>query len=365
MLTRIKLGQFRCFDHFETEFHPGTNLILGRNAVGKTSLLEAACVLLRLQSPRASRLGDVIRHGQKGLLVDGFYSGIHLQFYYGTRRKKLALDSVEQTNAAEYLKVARVVWFSNTDIRLIRDAADVRRRFLDFLAIQIEPGYRAALRSYERALRSRNLLLKAPVPSRKQIRAFDGPLVEAGEHLGAVRETVVASLRPLAQLAHRAISGSRETLDIQYQPSVTGSFAGELEQARGEELRLRQTLVGPHRDELCLLLAGQPATFGSEGQQRTLALSLRLGAARLLEAQGGRPPLLLLDDIFGELDRERRAALLKELPASSQQIITTTQLEWLPSGLDAHTVRIEREPEAGSGARQAADAADAQGGEAP
>lgn len=347
MLTRVKLGQFRCFEHFEAEFQPGTNLILGRNAVGKTSLLESACVLLRLQSPRTSRLGDVIRHGQRGLLVDGFYSGIHLQFYYGTRRKKLALDSVEQSNAAEYLKVGRIVWFSNTDIGLIRDAAEVRRRFLDFLAMQIEPAYRTALRAYERALRSRNLLLKAPVPSWKQIRAFDGPLIEAGEHLCAVREMVVASLRPLAQLAHHAISGSREALDMRYIPSIKSSFADELEKARSEELRLRQTLIGPHRDELNLLLAGQPAPLGSEGQQRTLALSLRLGGARLLEAQGGKPPLLLLDDIFGELDRERRAALLKELPTSSQKIITTTQLEWLPSGLSAHTLRLPNDPAPG------------------
>jgi DNA replication and repair protein RecF len=340
MLTRIKLGQFRCFEALEADFHPRTNLILGANAVGKTSLLEAACILLRLQSARTHRLPEVIRHGQKGFLVDGYYDGTHLQFYFGTARKKLALDSVEQNDAGEYLKVGRVMWFSNSDLRLVRDGAEVRRKFLDFVASQTTRGYRDQLRAYERALRSRNLLLKAPIPSWKQIRAFDAPLAEAGEKLIAARRFVVTSLKPLAQLAHAAISGAREALDIQYEPSVEASFFEELEKARQEDFRLRQTGRGPHRDEVSLCISGTAAHLGSEGQQRTLALSLRLGATRLLEAHFGRPPLLLLDDIFGELDVDRRAALFRELPAHSQQIVTTTQMEWLPAQPEAHVLRL-------------------------
>lgn len=342
MLSRIKLGQFRCFDTLEAEFHPETNLILGPNAAGKTSLLEAACVLLRLQSPRTSKLGDVIRNGQKGLWVDGYYAGTHLQFYYGTRRKKLALDSVEQTSAGEYLKHGRVVWFSNTDIGLIRESAEIRRRFVDFIAAQIDSSYRGFLKKYERSLRSRNLLLKGPSPSWREIRAFDGPLVESGLQITAARTALVASLRPLAQLSHVAISGSRETLGVDYIPSAAEDFHRQLELSKPEELRLRQTVVGPHRDELSLALSGQPATLGSEGQQRTLALSLRLSAARLLQAHYGKPPLLLLDDVFGELDMERRAALLRQLPEGSQRIIATTQKEWLPPGTDPHVIRLER-----------------------
>ena len=346
MLTRIKLGQFRCFEDFETEFQPGLNLIIGPNAAGKTSLLEAACVLLRLQSPRTSKLGEIIRHQARGLLVDGYCSGAHLQFYYSPRRKKLALDSVEQNSALEYLRLGKVVWFSNTDIALVRSTSEVRRRFMDFLAVQLHPAYRSALRNYERALRSRNLLLKSPTPRWKEIQAFNQPLMEAGDLLIAARKSFITALRPLAQLAHSAISASRETLDAKYVPSCGEDFAAALESSRADDLRLRQTTLGPHRDDLQLLLSNAPASLGSEGQQRTLALSLRLAAARLIEADTGAPPLLLLDDIFGELDLQRRAALLRELPPTSQQIVTTTQLEWLPQGLSANVLRMPPTPSA-------------------
>ena len=346
MLARIKLGQFRCFDDFETQFHPGLNLIIGPNAAGKTSLLEAACVLLRLQSPRTLKLGDTIRHEARGLFLDGFYNNAHLQFYYSPRRKKLALDSVEQSSALDYLKFGKVVWFSNTDIALVRGNSDVRRRFMDFLAVQLHPAYRSALRKYERALRARNLLLKSNIPRWREIQAFNEPLVDAGNLLMEARKSFVTALRPLAQLTHSAISASRESLDARYVPSCGDDFASALESERGEDLRLRQTTVGPHRDDLQLMLSNRPASLGSEGQQRTLAISLRLAAARLIEADTGIPPLLMLDDIFGELDLARRTALLRELPASSQQIVTTTELDWLPNGLSANILRLPAKPTA-------------------
>jgi DNA replication and repair protein RecF len=340
VLRSIKVRHFRCFHAFEAAFQPGLNLIVGPNALGKTSLLEAACILLRLASPRVSRLAHIIQHGRRGFVVDGFFHERHLQFYFSRERKKLALDAVEQKSAAEYLQIGRLVYFSNSDIDIVRGTGEVRRRFLDFVAVQREPGYRAALRNYERALRSRNLLLKAPQPRWREIAAFDEQLLSHGNLLTTVRARLLAVLQSPAEAAHRAISGARETLRVEYQPGAGADFAALLAHSRSEDARLRQTSVGPHRDEVRFILNDQPSDFASEGQQRTLVLALKLGAAHLLAEHFATPPLLLLDDIFGELDPARRHALFAALPAESQKLIATTTVDWFPPGVPAHVIRL-------------------------
>jgi DNA replication and repair protein RecF len=330
-LTALKLRHFRCFAGKEVEFAPGLNLIVGPNAEGKTSLLEAACVLLRLQSPRVTRLVYAIQHERRGFVVDGYFGPRHLQFYFSRERKKLALDEVEQKTAREYLEVGRVVWFSNADIDLVRGSGEGRRRFLDFVAVQRNATYRRALRDYERALRSRNLLLKAAAPRWREIEAFDEPLLAAGNRVIESRRRLLLELQPEANAAHGAISGARESLRLEYVPGAGEDFAVTLSAAREEDARLRQTSVGPHRDDVRFLLNEVSSEFASEGQQRTLVLALKLGAARLLERHFGAPPVLLLDDIFGELDLARRNALLAALPPAAQKLITTTHLDWMPA----------------------------------
>ena len=160
--------------------------------------------------------------------------------------------------------------------------------------------------------------------------AWTQVLVEHGLVLHALRRELVASLEPHAAAAHRDIGGTGETLTLAYEPSGGENLAGELAAARDEELRRRVTFIGPHRDEVALAINGLPAArFASEGQQRTIALALKLAQAAVLTAQCGRFPLLLMDDIFGELDPRRRNALLRALPADSQKLITTTHLHWL------------------------------------
>ena len=338
MLGSLKLRDFRCFSGVECEFVPGTNVIVGPNAQGKTSLLEAACVLLRLQSLRAATLGPLIRVGGLGFVVDGFYAGTHLQFYYSPRRKKLAMDSVEQKNAAEYLKVGRVVCFANGDIALIRGGAEERRRYLDFVAVQMEPAYRQHLKAYERALRSRNYLLKAASVRWREVAAFDEPLIEAGSALTAMRTALVEALMPHAIAAHRGISsGAAETLTLDYAPAASaesGVFRAMLAESREADQRLRVTQVGPHRDDLLMGIGGLGSELASEGQQRTMAIALRLAHAGLVRERFETPPLLLLDDVFGELDVARRNALLGYLPAEAQKIITTTHLDWAEMPLE-------------------------------
>jgi DNA replication and repair protein RecF len=338
-LTRLSVRHFRCFDSFEATFAPGLNFIIGPNARGKTSLLEAACILLRLQSPRVTRLAPVVQHGRTGFVVDGHFAQRHMQFYFSKARKKLALDSVVQTTAHEYLQTGRVMWFANADIDLARGSGDGRRRFLDFVCAQREPGYRVVLREYERALRSRNLLLKQSAPRWREIQAFDEPLLATGQRLSAARRRLVEVLRGAVGEAHAAISTTQEVLHLDYLPGGGEDFPAALAAARGDDARLRQTTTGPHRDDLALVLNAQPAELASEGQQRTLVLALKLGAARLLAAHFSAPPLLLLDDVFGELDVPRRNALLGALPEEAQKIITTTHLDWL-AGASPSVLRL-------------------------
>lgn len=341
MLTDLKLRDFRCFVTLECEFGPGMNIFVGPNAQGKTSLLEAACVLLRLQSPRIAMLGHAIQHDKRGFVLDGHFASRHLQFYFSPRRKKLALDSVEQKTAAEYLQIARVVYFSNTDIEMVRGSGEQRRKFLDFVAMQINPAYRQHLRAYEKALRSRNHLLKAPHPRWREIAAFDQPLIDAGNYLTAARSRLITSLQPIAEKAQLAISGSTEALRMEYAPGAGENFSEALDASRVEDARLRQTSVGPHRDDVALLLNDRAAGFGSEGQQRSIALALKLAQADLLQHHAGTPPLLLLDDIFGELDVARRNALLSHLPASAQKLITSTHIHWLADPKDARIFTLQ------------------------
>jgi DNA replication and repair protein RecF len=335
MLKHIRLHDFRCFESLEIELVPGAQFFIGDNAQGKTSILEAVCVLLRLASPRSSTLAPLVRLGARSFSLRGQYGGARLQFRFGPEGRKLALDDQEQTGAAEYLRVARLVYFANTDLELVRGPAEGRRRFLDFLGSQIEPLYRVNLRAYERALRSRNRLLKALPIRRREVEAYDKPLIEAGSLLTGLRRSLIGELLPWAQRAQRIIGAgsattSGEELSLEYQPGSGENFAEALIASRAEEMRLRQTTVGPHRDDLILQLSGQAAgIYGSEGQQRTLALALKLGQAGLLEAVSKTPPLLLLDDIFGELDPARRNALLMALPERAQRLVTTTHLGWL------------------------------------
>jgi len=347
MLRDLRLRDFRCFAQLDFEPAPGLNFIIGPNAQGKTSILEAACVLLRLQSPRAASLADAVRFDQPGFGLDGHWQDRHMHVKFTDALKSFALDSLPQSRSNDYLGVARVAWISNDDLQLVRGSGTPRRRYLDFLGTQITPNYLRHLRAYERALRSRNALLKDNRP-RREIAAFDGPLVEAGNFLLAARQELCASLQPQIAAAHREISGGREVVATAYQPSGAPDLAAALEAARDEEIRLRATTVGPHRDDLAILLHDRKASaYASEGQQRSIALALKLGQARVIEERAQTPPLFLIDDVFGELDATRRNNLLAALPPAAQKIVTATSLDWRGAGAEGaifllHDGRLEK-----------------------
>ena len=334
-VSALRLHQFRCFGSLSCELGEGVNLFTGDNAQGKTSLVESICVLLRLQSPRTSSSSDLAQFGADAFGIRAILDGEReLSHSWQAGKRRLALDGSPCRKSGDYLEASGlVVWMGNEDMQLVRGAGDSRRRYLDFAASQLYPDYRPALLAYEKALRSRNFLLKRDAsPNWRQIDAYSGVLIRHGEIVIRRRSELVSQLQPWAAEAHTHVGGSRETLAISYVSGSGSSFTQSLAESQPEELRRRVTVVGPHRDDLQLLIDGRSAgQYASEGQQRTVALSLKLAQARLLQERRQTMPIILVDDIFGELDPGRRNALLSYLPAAAQKMITTTHLNWLDS----------------------------------
>jgi DNA replication and repair protein RecF len=322
---------FRCFESLAIEVPAAGAVLVGDNAQGKTSILEAVCVLVRLHSPRTRRLPTLARTGSEGFGVAGDPWQQERQVRSSREGLALKVDGEARPSQGSYLDGGGlVVWMGNDDLNLIRGPGEERRRYLDFLGTQLDPDYRRAWSRYRRALRAKNLLLKDGRPRDAEMLCYEEILVANGTVLMEARTRLVAELGPLAAAAQCQISGGAETLTLHYLPASGPDLREAMLHARERETRLRQAVVGPHRDDLGLRLHGMPASdFASEGQLRTLALALKLAQGKLLEQRAGKLPIYLMDDIFGELDPARRNALMNHLPAGAQKWITTTHLDWL------------------------------------
>jgi DNA replication and repair protein RecF len=243
------------------------------------------------------------------------------------------------------LGALRTVVFCTEDLQLVKGAARSRRRFLDLLLAQTQPGYLLLLQRYMHTVRARNALLKHRTADEAALESFSAELVKLGNEIIRARSGLVPKFSPLARLAYRRISNDAEELRIEYQPSVKNDFAVELAASRTREKTFRATLVGPHRDEVQLLLNEKSAAqFGSEGQKRTLAIALKMAQAEYLAGIHGRAPILLIDDVMGELDVKRRSGLLPLLEnarkSSGQVFMTCTEENW-PSELGKDLQRWE------------------------
>lgn len=322
---------FRCFKALDLEVPAAGAILVGENAQGKTSVLEAICMLIRLHSPRTHRMATLARIGCGGFGIAGDPWSGERQVRHSREGLILKVGEEPSANRSAYLEDGGlVVWMGNEDLELICGPGEGRRHYLDFIGAQIDPNYRRSWSRYRRALRAKNLLLKEGRPRDAEILSYEEILVEHGTVLMETRARLIEELSPLAAAAQLAVSGRHEPLTLQYLPASGPDLRKSMLQARERETRLRQSVVGPHRDDLSLLLHGMPATdYASEGQQRTIALSLKLAQGQLLASRGGKTPIYLMDDIFGELDPGRRNALMAHLPPNAQKWITTTHLDWL------------------------------------
>jgi len=345
-LAELRLRDFRNYARLDANFAPGLHLLLGDNAQGKTNLLEAIYLMATLRSFRGVGGASMIRHGQKGYFVGGkvVSRGEHeIKMYWSLQERKLSLDGQPVRRLSDYLGVLRVVVFCTEDVQLVKGPALVRRRFLDLLLSQSYSGYLTLRQRYTSAVRSRNALLRQSTVDQAALDSFTTQLVKFGEEIVRLRRELVPKLSELARLAYRRIAHEAEELRLVYKPSVKEDFAVELAQSRQRELANGATLVGPHRDEVQLLLNDHSAAqFGSEGQKRTLAIALKMAQAEYLTGLHGSPPILLIDDVMGELDAKRRSGLLPLLDraeqAHGQVFMTATEENW-PRDLGRQVVR--------------------------
>lgn len=325
---------FRCFEQASLSLEESGRIFVGENAQGKTSLLEAVCVLLRLQSPRARQTRQLIREGTDQFGVAGEAGGRQLQVRGDRKGLTLRSDGEEVSARRDYLADSGlVVWMGNEDLDLVRGGGAGRRRFLDFMATQSDPDYRYHWGRYRKALAARNRYLKSYPVGDAVVATYTRMLIEDGTAMIRLRQDLCERIGPQAERNQQAISGGGELLGLSYVDRSKGDLEAAFAEVGESETRRGVTLAGPHRDEVTLTIGGRSARdFGSEGQQRTVALALKLAQGEILRERGQVSPVYLIDDIFGELDPARRNALMSLLPKDAQKLITTTHLDWWRPG---------------------------------
>jgi len=335
-LAHLRLRDFRNYARLDVNFAPGFNVLLGENAQGKTNVLEAIYLMATLRSFRGVGGAQMIRHGQKGYFVGGDVVAAdshEIKMYWSPADRRLTLDGQPVRKLTDYLGTLRVVVFCTEDLQLVKGTGRIRRRFLDLLLTQTHAAYLPLLQRYTTAVRSRNALLKHRVVDELAIDGFTREVIRLGTELIRFRRDLVPCIAPMARLAYQRIAGGAEEFSLEYLPSVKKDFAMELAESKARERTYRTTLVGPHRDDLLLLLDNRSAAqFGSEGQKRSLAIALKMIQAEHLANVHGSLPVLLIDDVMGELDVRRRSGLLPLLKRShetrGQVFMTCTEENW-------------------------------------
>jgi DNA replication and repair protein RecF len=354
--SHLSLHDFRSYPAVEVALDPGVTAFIGRNGQGKTNLVEAVDYVARLSSHRGAGDAPLVRHGADHAVVraavvrDGRTALLEVEINPG-RSNRARVNRSPLPRARELLGMVRTVFFSPEDLALVKGDPGERRRFLDDLLTQRAPRFAGVRSDYDRVLKQRNTLLKSARASGRGARSesavatlgvWDAHLARTGAELLAARIVLVRELRPLVAKAYAAVARGAANAEagLAYRPSfelpaevvecergpdrndLVQALLAELERRRGDELDRAVTLVGPHRDELALSLGELPVRgYASHGEAWSFALALRLASYDLLRA-GGDDPILILADVFAELDVDRRARLA-ELVAGAEQVLVT------------------------------------------
>ncbi|MEC1157761.1 DNA replication/repair protein RecF [Cytobacillus horneckiae] len=354
-IEQLRLKDYRNYDDLEISFENKVNVILGQNAQGKTNVMESIYVLAMAKSHRTSNDKDLIRWDQEYAKIEGRVQKQHgslpMQLVISKKGKKAKCNHIEQQKLSQYVGNMNVVMFAPEDLHLVKGSPQVRRRFIDMEIGQVSPVYLHDINQYQKILQQRNHYLKL-LQTKKQndqtmLEILTEQFIEMAVKIVAKRFEFIHLLEKWAIPIHEGISRGLETLKIMYKPSVEVSedqdlskmisvYKEKFDKVKDREIDRGVTLFGPHRDDLLFHVNERDVqTFGSQGQQRTTALSVKLAEIELIHSEIGEYPILLLDDVLSELDDYRQSHLLNTIQGKVQTFVTTTSVD----GIDHQTLK--------------------------
>ena len=335
-IKSIELNQFRNYENLNLQFDNGTNILYGDNAQGKTNVLEAVCVSGTTKSHRGSKDKEMIRFGMEESHIKTVVEKKNMEYQIDIHMKRhktkgIAVNKIPLKKASELFGILNIVLFSPEDLNIIKNGPSERRRFLDSELCQLDKIYLTDLASYNHIVNQRNKLLKdlSVQPSLKDtLDIWDIQMAEYGRKIIDKRSEFIKELNETVRKIHGNLTGGLEELNVIYEPDCT---AEKLESTicanRERDMRMRLTSAGPHRDDLCVMANGiDIRKYGSQGQQRTAALSLKLSEIYIVKRKIKDTPVLLLDDVLSELDSSRQNYLLDSI-SDIQTLITCTGLD--------------------------------------
>ncbi len=353
-LKSIELHGYRNYDSLQLSIGSGVNIFVGPNAQGKTNLLEAIHVLALTKSHRTSKDRELIGWNAQTAKIRAElarrYGNVSLELQISPQGKKAKLNGLEQRKLSGFIGSLNVVLFAPEDLDIVKGAPGVRRRFMDMEIGQVHPGYLYDLQQYQKVLQQRNNYLKqtdASKTSNAMLEVWNEQLAAHGVKMMQKRKNFIEKLQVWAEKIHAGITAGTERLQVTYKPSFGAEHSGgpqdetslfqqfmiKLTESREQEIRRGMTMTGPHRDDLAFAINGKDVqSFGSQGQQRTAALSLKLAELELMQEEIGEYPILLLDDVLSELDQTRQTQLIETFQSRVQTFITTTGLESVNMG---------------------------------
>ena len=341
IIESLELKNYRNYRELKLPFHPGSNLLYGDNAQGKTNILEALYLCAATKSHRGSKDRELIRFGEEeahirlNLIKNDvpYRIDMHLK---KERAKGIAVNGVPIRRASELFGTLNVVLFSPEDLSIVKNGPSDRRRFCDMELCQLDRSYVHSLVNYNKALLQRNRLLKDlsfEPELAGTLEIWDSQLIRYGSELIRAREAFIEMLDPLTSAIHGEITSGKEKMRVSYEKNISvPEYEAAMKRAGAADRKLKTTTVGPHRDDIGFFVNEMDLRkFGSQGQQRTGALSLKLSEIELMKRASGDWPVLLLDDVLSELDTERQRHLLNAI-SRTQTVLTSTGMENLMEG---------------------------------